>query len=389
MTLKILIIGGGVFGAAAALELVTRGHRVTLLDPGPLPHPKASSTDISKVIRPDYGADDFYTDLMMESLRGWDRWNREWARPLYHETGFTVLSRSAMEPGGFEYESLQRLIARGIAVEQLNADVLSKRFPEWNADLYPDGYFNPRAGWAESGAVVSALIELAQSRGAQIVEMAEFESLIERGSHVVGVRTRGGAEYFAEWVVMAAGAWTPVLLPELSTMMKPIGQPVVHLRAPDATRFRPPNFSAWAADISRTGWYGFPALEDGTFKIGHHGPGFIADPLGPLEVPAEHIERVREFVTETFPSLAHAPVISTRLCLYCDSWDGDFYLCRHPDRPGLVVSAGGSGHAFKFAPMIGPIVSDAIEGRENPWAGRFDWRAAGDIGAEHARFTKS
>lgn len=388
MTLKILIIGGGVFGAATALELVTRGHQVTLLDPGPLPHPKASSTDISKVIRPDYGADDFYTDLMMESLRGWDRWNREWPRPLYHETGFTVLSRSAMQQGGFEYESLQRLSARGIAADRLDPDALRKRFPEWNADLYPDGYFNPRAGWAESGAVVSSLIERAQSGGAQIVAEAEFESLIERGSQVVGVRTRGGPEYFADWVVMAAGAWTPVLLPELSTMMKPIGQPVVHLRAPDAARFRPPNFSAWAADISRTGWYGFPALEDGTFKIGHHGPGYQTDPLGPLEVPAEHIERVREFVTETFPSLSDAPVAATRLCLYCDSWDGDFYLTRHPDRPGLVVAAGGSGHAFKFAPMIGPIVADAIEGRENPWGNRFGWRTAGGLSREFARFAK-
>ena len=34
-----------------SIELTRRGHPVTLLDPGPLPHPLAASTDISKVVR--------------------------------------------------------------------------------------------------------------------------------------------------------------------------------------------------------------------------------------------------------------------------------------------------------------------------------------------------
>ncbi|MFT5145105.1 MAG: glycine/D-amino acid oxidase-like deaminating enzyme, partial [Thalassolituus oleivorans] len=37
----ILIIGGGVFGVTAALELRARGYSVSLVDPGPLPHPLA------------------------------------------------------------------------------------------------------------------------------------------------------------------------------------------------------------------------------------------------------------------------------------------------------------------------------------------------------------
>lgn len=53
----ILIAGGGIFGVTAALELRARGHDVMLCDPGALPHPRAESTDISKVVRCDYGAD--------------------------------------------------------------------------------------------------------------------------------------------------------------------------------------------------------------------------------------------------------------------------------------------------------------------------------------------
>ena len=39
-----------------------------------------------------------------------------------------------------------------------------------------------------------------------------------------------------------------------------------------------------------------------------------------------------------------APIVATRLCLYGDSWDGNFLIDRDPDRPGLVVAAGDSGH---------------------------------------------
>ena len=64
----VLMVGAGIFGAAGALEVVQRGHSVQLIDPGPLPHSLASSTDISKVIRMDYGADDFYMRQMELAL---------------------------------------------------------------------------------------------------------------------------------------------------------------------------------------------------------------------------------------------------------------------------------------------------------------------------------
>ena len=55
---RITVAGAGVFGVTAAIELRKRGHAVRLVDPGPLPHPLAASTDISKVVRPEYGADE-------------------------------------------------------------------------------------------------------------------------------------------------------------------------------------------------------------------------------------------------------------------------------------------------------------------------------------------
>ncbi|MBI1785871.1 FAD-dependent oxidoreductase [Candidatus Sumerlaeota bacterium] len=383
---SVVVVGGGIFGVTGALELRRRGWNVTLLDPGPIPHPLASSTDISKVIRMDYGADDFYTDLMEESLRRWDAWNRQWGEKLYHEDGFLIMSSRRMEPDGFEYESFVRINPRGYRLERIDSDQLRRRFHAWNAGHYRDGYLNPRAGWAESGAVVARVARDAIAAGVQIIEGKKFGELIETDSRIAGVETRDGEKYMAEVVVAAAGAWTPILLPHLSHLMWPVGQPVIHMHAENPKLFQPPQFACWAADIASTGWYGFPALDDGTFKIGNHGPGYKIHPDDPLEVPAEHEGKTRDFLKLTFPSLANAPVKKTRLCLYCDTWDGNFYIDHDPQRPGLFIAAGGSGHAFKFAPMFGDLIADGVERKSNPYAHRFAWRKRGEAAKEDARF---
>ena len=70
-----IVVGGGIFGLTSALELRNRGYAVTLLDAGPIPHPLAASTDISKVVRIEYGADEAYTCLAEDAREGWLSWN--------------------------------------------------------------------------------------------------------------------------------------------------------------------------------------------------------------------------------------------------------------------------------------------------------------------------
>ena len=199
-------------------------------------------------------------------------------------------------------------------------------------------------------------------------------SLLESGGRVRGARTSSGVGYEADVVIAATGAWTPSLLPHLGDVMWTVGQPVVHVDAGRDARWRAPKFPVWAADIARTGWYGFPALDSGALKIGHHGSGRRVDPSAARDVlPAEE-RRAGEFLRDSLPRLAGAPVVHRRLCLYCDTFDGDFWIDHDPERPGLVVAAGDSGHGFKFAPVIGGLIADVVQGRQNAWADRFSWR---------------
>jgi glycine/D-amino acid oxidase-like deaminating enzyme len=371
-------VGGGVLGLSTAVELRRRGRDVTVLEPGPIPHPRAASTDISKVVRMDYGSDDFMTAFAEAALAGWEAWNAA-GPPLFHRDGFLLLTRAPMIPGGYEYESLRRMRDRGVAVARLDPLTLATRFPAWNADEYPDGYFNPTGGWAESADVVRALARRARRAGVGFHE-GRAVALLERGGRVRGVSLENGRTLERPVTVVAAGAWTPALVPGLEGRMEPVGQPVLHLGVEDPARWSSPAFPVWAADIARSGWYGFPSTPDGRVKVGNHGPGMRLDPESDAGVPDEHVDRCRAFLRRSLPELADAPLVGSRVCFYCDTFDGRFWIDAHPDFEALVVAAGGSGHAFKFAPLLGPVVADAVEGRATRWGRPFRWRSPGPSG---------
>jgi len=382
---QILVIGGGTFGVNTALELAQRGVAVTLLEPGPLPHPQAASTDISKVIRMDYGHDELYMDMMEEALGLWRVWNAELGETVFRETGVLYLTLDSMQPGKYEYESYQLLLKRGHPVVRLDSVEIRKRFPAWNVELYPDGYLNLQGGWAASGRVVALLAERARQAGVNIIEGTQFSSLVEQSGRIGGVKTADGMEHPADWVVFCAGSWTPVLLPWLGEVMWPTAQAVLHFKVQQPGLYQPPAFPVWTADIGRTGWYGFPAQGDGTLKIANHGIGWRQDPRTERTVPAETEMRFRRFMAQSLPGLETAPKLFGRLCFYCDSFDGNFWIGKDPERPGLLVSAGGSGHAFKFSPLIGQITADVLEDKPNPYSARFAWRQRGALQAEGAR----
>ena len=44
------------------------------------------------------------------------------------------------------------------------------------------------------------------------------------------------------------------------------------------------------------------------------------------------------------------------------------------DGEGLIVAAGDSGHAFKFAPVMGRLIADAVEDVPSPLRQKFRWR---------------
>ncbi|MBL8056203.1 MAG: FAD-dependent oxidoreductase [Anaerolineales bacterium] len=371
----IAIIGAGVYGVTAALALQARGYAVTVFDPGPLPHPGAASTDISKVLRPDYGPDEVYTAWMEQAFEGWQRWQAAWPDPLVHLTGVFYPARTPLQPGDYEYESYQVLARRGHRPERLDAAAIAARFPAWAAAGFVDGYYNPLGGYAESGRVMGQLLRQAEAAGVRFVTERAVVRVHEQGSRAAGVVLDDGQVHTAGQVVVAAGAWTPHLLPELAGALRSTGLPVFHLRPARPELFQAERFPVFGADVTVTGYYGFPLHREGVVKIAHHGAGRSLSPADPARgVTEAEIAHLRVFLRGYLPELAEAPLAFTRQCFYCDTWDGHLWIAPDPARPGLVVAAGDSGHAFKFAPVVGDVIADAVEGRPNPLLALFRWR---------------
>ena len=386
---RILVVGAGINGVTAAIELKTRGHNVSLIDPGPLPHPLAASTDISKAVRAAYGADEDYTSLAERSIQLWRKWNQEFGIELYHEVHFLFLRQRAMQPGDFEYESFELLKKTGHKVERVDSTVLRERFPAWNAERYPDGFLDLEAGYAESGRVVARLIEHSKSVGVDLCEGSRFSALDEHKGRVRGIVLDEGRSLAADVVIMAVGAWMPYLLPFTKNFFRATGHAVFHLKPRQRELFEPEQFPVFGADLSSTGFYGFPLSREGVVKIARHGPGREMPPDSSKRFVTPDEERaMREFLAETFPALADAPVVYSRICFYCDTHDGDFWIACDPERAGLVVAAGDSGHGFKFAPVLGELIADVVEGKKHPLLEKFRWRPEVQPGGkkEAARF---
>jgi glycine/D-amino acid oxidase-like deaminating enzyme len=419
---RVIIVGAGINGVTAAIELRRRGHSVILIDPGPLPHPLAASTDISKAVRAAYGADEEYVEMAERSVKGWRKWNEEFGQDLYHEVGFLFLRREMMQPGDFEFESFSLLTRRGHKVERITPGRLRERFPAWSSELYQDGFLNVEAGYVESGRAVATLLKHAKSIGVELREGNKFIALDESEGHPAVILSEGTAcpprreeprigssratsrdpsvraglafslgmtRIDGDVVVMAVGAWTPYLLPFTKQFFLATGHAVFHLKPPDPELFAPERFPVFADDISSTGYYGFPLNHDGVVKVANHGPGRKMSPdSAERNVTPDDETQLREFLSRALPALADAPIVYTRVCMYCDTNDGDFWIAPDPERHGLIIAAGDSGHGFKFAPILGEIIADAVEEKSNPLLKKFRWRPEVQPGAskEAARF---
>lgn len=390
-----LIIGGGIFGLSTALELAQRKYSVGLLNPDTLPHHLAASTDISKIVRMEYGTDQEYFRMAEKAIVRWHEWNALLGEKLYHETGMLMLCSQPLGSAhqAFEHSSYQQLQAHGYATDMLNAQALSKRFPAVNSEIYPAAHFNPRAGWVESGKVIEKLAGYARSLGVDIHEGQTAEGFVVEKGHLQAVRTREGQLFVCGHAVVAAGAHTPYLLPELQPYIKATGHPVFWLKPKDPRPFQSPQLAVFTADIANTGWYGFPCHPgQGVVKIAKHTDGLILHPnQDDRQIRDQEVAEMRDFVQKSFPELGDAPLVYTRRCLYTDTLDGHFWIDQHPEIKGLSVSTGGSGHGMKMGPIIGEMTADMAEGKAHEFSARYRWRhlAVDTPQREEARFMEA
>jgi glycine/D-amino acid oxidase-like deaminating enzyme len=127
--MRVGIVGGGVFGLAAALELNARGHVVTLVEQDLIPAEKAASNDASKTIQRLYGRREHYVDLVERAECQWRSWQDLVSDQFYFPVGHLLVTRD-LAPGSRAYDSYETLTHRGNQLQYLSIAEARQRFPQ-------------------------------------------------------------------------------------------------------------------------------------------------------------------------------------------------------------------------------------------------------------------
>ncbi|TDL23039.1 FAD dependent oxidoreductase [Rickenella mellea] len=377
---KILIVGAGCFGISTAYHLLTRGFSdVTVLDrSNVLPAPDAASCDINKIVRSAYH-DVFYARLARDAISLWKN-NSEWGN-AYHESGVVVLGADTV----YAKTALLNEINLGARVKTLDDIDMVK-------DAFPSGvhighifdqercYFNKDGGWAAASEGIAYAMSKVKDLGGKVIPGIQIKGLTKVDGVTTGVHCEDGKTIAADLVIIATGAWTASTFPELSLGRRCLaaGQSVVtiQLDEDEAERYRA---CPVVLDFT-TGFYIFPPTRESVVKMARHIGGYVnlihnedakeaistprtvhSHGAGGLLVPKADVKVLRECLQNIYPALAKKPFSSTRMCWYTDSPDSDWIIDVHPTDPSLVIATSGSGHGYKFLPVLGKLVVDRIE----------------------------
>lgn len=354
---EVVIIGGGVMGASAALQLARRRvGRIILVERDTVgAGPTARSIGI---IRLHYS----YEPLIRLAVRGLQIFasfeTLTGATADFTRTGFLLLATPQQLPAVEDNVMLQRDL--GVRTEMLSPQDLARLDPRMNLEDVGGAAYEPESGYADGYATTAALATAARRLGTEIWEGTRAERLVTSGGRVAGVQTsRGVIE--APSVLIAAGPWTPSLLATAgpTAPIQAARQQVVHLEPPSG-------FGRMAVVIEdmAQGFYARPESRAGVLA------GVLeedAEQIVPPDdfssgVDFDFVGRVARLWAHRYPAAADAAVRGGYASVYDITPDWQPVLGAVEGVEGLFIAAGFSGHGFKLAPALGECLAALLTG---------------------------
>ena len=161
--MKLVVVGGGIMGLAAAHAAAAHGHEVELVEQGALPNPLASSWDHSRLIRYTYGAKHGYARLVRDAYAANAALFATLGAPdLYSETGTLIVVRGADPAAAASRASLAAL---GVPHETLGPGELAACFPQLAADGVDWALHTPTGGVIRAAALLDRLVAALAAAG--------------------------------------------------------------------------------------------------------------------------------------------------------------------------------------------------------------------------------
>jgi sarcosine oxidase len=344
----VLVVGGGIVGAAAALEAAHRAPRVALVEQRRGHAAEGSSKGSARIYAPAAYPDEAHLRMGLVAL---ERWRR-----IEAESGLALLRRTgALSVGEFAARQLGSLERAGVDAELISAASARRRFGVRLGDERPI-LFQPQAGVILAERAHRALLDLAGAAGAEVHKGDTVRSLAEEAEWVEVTTDR--ARWRCSAAIVAAGPWSGSLLAGagIEVPVSVSSQSVAYLRLADPGE-APVALMEFDGDEPYALWD-----PDHGLKAALHARGPGVDPSrDPLEAEEGAIARLGEWVRERFPG-ATTGLTSTDACLYTNSPEEQFLIERR-GRIAFVSACNGQG--FQFAPETGARAAElALESME-------------------------
>ena len=354
-----IVLGLGGLGSGAAYWLSRRAGREVLgLEQFELGHGRGGSQDHSRIIRLSYHTP-AYVRLAQQAYRAWATLEADAHEKLILKTGGLDL---APRPSAIPLSDYSCSLEAGyIPFEPLEANEIMRRWPQFRLTDDIHGLYQPDGGIAPAAKCNAAHQQLARANGATLLDNTPITAVRAMNGEVEVVA--GQTTYRGEKLVIAAGAWSNQILAHfgLQLPLTVTQEQVTYFATPHLADFAPERFPVWIW-LDEPCYYGFPVYGEAGTKAAQDVGGreataetrtFEPDPIAQA--------RLENFLKQYLPT-ALGPVIYTKTCLYTMPPDRDFVLDSLPGWPNCFIAIG-AGHAFKFASLIGKILSElAIDG---------------------------
>jgi sarcosine oxidase len=229
--------------------------------------------------------------------------------------------------------------------------------------------FEPTAGYLKVEQCVLAHLAAAKMHGCHFLWRTTVQGWTSK-ARTVNVRTENG-DFGAERLVVAAGPWAPHMLGNLGVPLRVLRRHVHWFSSSNPSIHQDAGCPTYLFEMQEGVFYGFPRIDGQGVKVAEHSGGEAVDqPDSDYKQPnLLDQNRVSAFVSNCLSGVG-PPIVRRSVCYYTMSPDGHFLVDRHPDQENVVFAAGLSGHGFKFASVLGEVLTGLSLGEQpNPAAG--------------------